>query len=152
MLTPLLTHNVKIDHGFHHGQTGALLCPTNLDWSDIKYVMSPITIHAPTVTVWNQRKAQVWRAGDNRRWMATLSLSRLHLQLWWPWKGLFYSLLLVKVCLCLPLLVPSLAYIYFTQLCWKRIKGNAFGKHLHTWNGLHFTTINCIHCNPSILS
>ncbi|KAG1784994.1 uncharacterized protein HD556DRAFT_1435288 [Suillus plorans] len=32
-LIPLLAHNVKIDLGFHHEQTGALLCPAGLDWS-----------------------------------------------------------------------------------------------------------------------
>jgi hypothetical protein len=44
LLTPPLARNVKIDRGFHHDRTGALLCPTNLDWSDIKYVVSPVTI------------------------------------------------------------------------------------------------------------
>ena len=29
-----LARNVKFDQGFHHDRTGALLCPTNLNWSD----------------------------------------------------------------------------------------------------------------------
>lgn len=33
-LRPLLARNVKMDRGFHHEQTGALLCPVELDWSD----------------------------------------------------------------------------------------------------------------------
>ncbi|EGN99204.1 hypothetical protein SERLA73DRAFT_53763 [Serpula lacrymans var. lacrymans S7.3] len=32
--TPPLARNVKTDCGFHHDQTGALLCPAGLDWSD----------------------------------------------------------------------------------------------------------------------
>ena len=33
-LNPPLARNVKIDHGFHHERTGALLCPTGLDWAN----------------------------------------------------------------------------------------------------------------------
>ncbi|EDR01144.1 uncharacterized protein LACBIDRAFT_312466 [Laccaria bicolor S238N-H82] len=33
-LNPPLARNMKLDRGFHHECTGALLCPTNLDWSD----------------------------------------------------------------------------------------------------------------------
>lgn len=33
-LNPPLYRNQKIDRGFHHQQTGALLCPVDLDWSD----------------------------------------------------------------------------------------------------------------------
>jgi len=33
-LTPSLARNVKIDRGFHHERTGALLCPVDLNWSD----------------------------------------------------------------------------------------------------------------------
>jgi hypothetical protein len=32
-LTPPLSRNSKVDRGFHHEITGALLCPTDLDWS-----------------------------------------------------------------------------------------------------------------------
>jgi len=37
-LNPPLARNVKIDRGFHHERTGALLCPAGIDWSnaDIK--------------------------------------------------------------------------------------------------------------------
>ena len=31
---PPITHNVKIDRGFNHEHTGALLCPADMDWSD----------------------------------------------------------------------------------------------------------------------
>jgi hypothetical protein len=33
-LTPPLTRNSKVDRGFHHERTGALLCPAGLDWSN----------------------------------------------------------------------------------------------------------------------
>jgi hypothetical protein len=33
-LIPPLARNVKIDRGFHHERTGALLCPAGLDWSN----------------------------------------------------------------------------------------------------------------------
>jgi hypothetical protein len=33
-LNPALSRNVKIDRGFHHECTGALLCPAELDWSN----------------------------------------------------------------------------------------------------------------------
>jgi len=33
-LNPPLARNVKIDRGFHHERTGALLCPAGVDWSN----------------------------------------------------------------------------------------------------------------------
>lgn len=33
-LQPPLARNVKMDRGFHHERTGALLCPAGMDWSD----------------------------------------------------------------------------------------------------------------------
>lgn len=33
-LTPPIARNVKVDRGFNHERTGALLCPTGLDWSN----------------------------------------------------------------------------------------------------------------------
>ena len=35
-LSPPLSRNVKVDRGFNHEVTGALLCPTNLKWSDLE--------------------------------------------------------------------------------------------------------------------
>ena len=37
-LIPPLSWNVKIDQGFNHEVTGALLCPTDLDWSNQEWV------------------------------------------------------------------------------------------------------------------
>lgn len=36
-LTPPLARNIKMDRGFHHERTGALLCPAGMDWSDAGY-------------------------------------------------------------------------------------------------------------------
>jgi hypothetical protein len=35
-LNPPLARNVKIDRGFNHERTGALLCPVGLDWVNIE--------------------------------------------------------------------------------------------------------------------
>jgi hypothetical protein len=34
VLNPPLARNVKLDRGFHHERTGALLCPIDLDWAN----------------------------------------------------------------------------------------------------------------------
>ena len=39
-LYPPLARNVKLDRGFHHERTGALLCPAGLDWSNVELVLS----------------------------------------------------------------------------------------------------------------
>jgi len=36
LLDPPIARNNKTDRGFHHECTGALLCPTGLDWSDVE--------------------------------------------------------------------------------------------------------------------
>jgi hypothetical protein len=33
-LDPPISRNIKVDRGFHHEHTGALLCPAGLDWSN----------------------------------------------------------------------------------------------------------------------
>ena len=35
-LNPALARNVKMDRGFHHERTGALLCPAGMDWSNFE--------------------------------------------------------------------------------------------------------------------
>lgn len=39
-LIPPLARNIKVDRGFHHERTGALLCPAGLDWSNSECVAS----------------------------------------------------------------------------------------------------------------
>ena len=38
VLNPALSRNGKVDRGFHHERTGALLCPTGLDWANQEYM------------------------------------------------------------------------------------------------------------------
>ena len=38
-LNPPLSRNVKVDRGFHHERTGALLCPAGLDWANNECVI-----------------------------------------------------------------------------------------------------------------
>lgn len=33
-LHPPIARNVKVDRGFNHERTGALLCPVGMDWAD----------------------------------------------------------------------------------------------------------------------
>lgn len=50
-LRPALARNMKMDRGFHHERTGALLCPVELNWDDPEYVQRPhieISIYHPT--------------------------------------------------------------------------------------------------------
>ncbi len=35
-LIPPIARNIKIDRGFNHEKTGALLCPAGVDWSDLE--------------------------------------------------------------------------------------------------------------------
>ena len=41
-LNPPLSRNVKIDRGFHHERTGALLCPAGMDWSNNELVLCDV--------------------------------------------------------------------------------------------------------------
>jgi hypothetical protein len=36
-LNPPIARNVKVDRGFYHERTGALLCPVHLDWANQEY-------------------------------------------------------------------------------------------------------------------
>ncbi|KAG2092129.1 uncharacterized protein F5147DRAFT_748041 [Suillus discolor] len=70
-LVPPLTRNVKIDWGFHHEWTGALLCPAGLDWSNLD--------------------GEMLVTGD--QWPLFL-YADYHYDLEDPWNGLFQSTLL----------------------------------------------------------
>jgi hypothetical protein len=45
-LLPALTCSVKMNRGFHHPVTGALLCPAGLHWNDPEWVF--LTYSLPT--------------------------------------------------------------------------------------------------------
>src|ERR1700722_9148919 len=70
-LSPPLARNVKMDRGFQHERTGALLCPAGLDWSNTEYV---VVIHG----LWaldpdqyqSQRETTKWGTDGSRGPMA----------------------------------------------------------------------------------
>ncbi|KAG2129163.1 hypothetical protein DEU56DRAFT_915282 [Suillus clintonianus] len=78
-LVPPLARNVKIDRGFHHERTGALLCPAGLDWS-----------HSETKA--KLRSGEIMVTGD--QWPLFL-YADYHYDPEDPWNGLFRSALLV---------------------------------------------------------
>ncbi|KAG1902986.1 uncharacterized protein F5891DRAFT_1127521 [Suillus fuscotomentosus] len=77
-LVPPLARNVKIDRGFHHERTGALLCPAGLDWSN-----------AETKT--KLRNGEIIVTGD--QWPLFL-YTDYHYDPEDPWNGLLRSALL----------------------------------------------------------
>jgi hypothetical protein len=110
-LDPPLTHNTKIDHGFHHECTGALLCPAGLDWSDIEYVFS-YAIHRFLTTSRTKEKlcsGEMAMSGD--QWPIFL-YHGYHYDPEDLWNGLFRSGVLLSVSFSqFYLLVPMLTVI-----------------------------------------
>ncbi|KIM77880.1 hypothetical protein PILCRDRAFT_824854 [Piloderma croceum F 1598] len=78
-LSPALARNIKIDRGFHHERTGALLCPAGLDWSNFE-------------TKEKLRSGELSVAGDH--W--PVFLYQGHYDPEDPWNGLCRSTLLVS--------------------------------------------------------
>ncbi|THH06871.1 hypothetical protein EW146_g9483 [Bondarzewia mesenterica] len=78
-LNPPLVRNIKSDRGFHHDRTGALLCPTGMDWSsgEIKE-----QLHNGEVVI----------AGD--QWLIVLYSGEAY-DPEDPWNGLFRGTLLI---------------------------------------------------------
>src|SRR5262245_15723464 len=63
-LNPPLSRNVKVDRGFHHERTGALLCPAGMDWSDTEYSSSFVTFDLSMLT----RNLESRRSYEAVRW------------------------------------------------------------------------------------
>ncbi|KAG2741807.1 hypothetical protein P692DRAFT_20751236, partial [Suillus brevipes Sb2] len=78
-LIPPLARNVKVDRGFHHERTGALLCPAGLDWSNSE-------------TKAKLKSGEIIVTGD--QWPLFL-YADYHYDPEDPWNGLFRSVLLV---------------------------------------------------------
>ncbi|KAG2114455.1 hypothetical protein BD769DRAFT_1363829, partial [Suillus cothurnatus] len=78
-LVPPLACNMKIDHGFHHEWTGALLCPAGIDWSNPE-------------TKTKLQSGEIIVTGD--QWPLFL-YADYHYNHEDPWNGLFQSALLV---------------------------------------------------------
>lgn len=97
-LNPPLSRNVKIDRGFHHERTGALLCPAGVDWSNNESVLSDAWCetfsHLFNRTKEKLRNGELSVSGDH--WPIFL-YHGYHYDKEDPWNGLFRSSLLVTV-------------------------------------------------------
>ena len=97
-LNPPLSRNVKIDWGFHHERTGALLCPVGLDWSNIEYALRSSSTGSPHLmahrTKEKLRNGELAVSGD--QWPVFL-YHGYHYNEEDPWNGLFRSSLLITV-------------------------------------------------------
>lgn len=79
-LNPPLARNIKTDRGFHHERTGALLCPADLDWSNIE-------------TKEKLRNGEIIVSGDQ---LPLFIYQSYHYDPEDPWNGLLRSSLLVS--------------------------------------------------------
>jgi hypothetical protein len=99
-LIPPLARNVKIDRGFHHERTGALLCPAGLDWSNTEYDSDSLS-HTTFLTSFRVkdklRSGELVVSGD--QWPIFLYNGYTY-DSEDPWNGLFRSSLLVSVSIC----------------------------------------------------
>jgi hypothetical protein len=100
-LNPPLARNIKTDRGFHHERTGALLCPADLDWSNIEYVLSFYFEFVCTLmflrTKEKLRNGEIIVSGDQ---LPLFIYQSYHYDPEDPWNGLLRSSLLVSVCSC----------------------------------------------------
>ena len=88
---------MKTDHGFHHKQTGALLCPADLDWDDTESVLSHCLIRTRSDvprTKEKLRSGKIVVSGDQ---LPVFLYQESHYDLEDLWNGLFRSSLLVSV-------------------------------------------------------
>lgn len=97
-LIPPIARNVKIDRGFNHHATGALLCPAGVDWSDNVYViyfdyLLPIMRYFVRIQE-KLRTGELSVSGD--QWPIFLYSGYKFIEDD-PWKGLLRSAILVKV-------------------------------------------------------
>jgi hypothetical protein len=92
-LVPPLARNVKIDRGFHHERTGALLCPAGLDWSNLECVTAVSHLSVFLVQTLTERRTktklqsgEIIVTGD--QWPVFL-YADYHYDPEDPWNGLF---------------------------------------------------------------
>jgi len=97
-LNPPLARNVKIDRGFHHECTGALLCPVGLDWTNDELAFLSF-LHLPFNQLSFRIKTKL-RSGElavcGDQWPVFLYRGYV-CDPADPWDGLFRSVLLVSV-------------------------------------------------------
>jgi hypothetical protein len=98
-LVPSLSRNVKIDRGFHHERTGALLCPAGLDWSHLECVITCLSFSLASILITFRTRAKL-QSGEivvtGDQWPLFL-YADYHYDPEDPWNGLLRSALLVCV-------------------------------------------------------
>lgn len=100
-LYPPIACNIKIDCGFNHECTGALLCPANMDWSDPELVPCPLTLLICGDSVKDKLcNGEVLIAGN--QWPIFL-YAGYKFDPKEPWMGLLRSTILVSVRMHTPL-------------------------------------------------
>ena len=72
-LTPHIPRNVKSSRGFHHDRTGALLCPADLDWSNLAYVIFPHEVLLINTYIF-QNPHQACKRRDSSGWRSVADL------------------------------------------------------------------------------
>jgi hypothetical protein len=97
VLNPPLSRNVKVDRGFHHERTGALLCPAGLDWHHPEYVPLFLVILMLTFSRIKEKLqcGEMVVSGD--QWPIFLYANYSY-DPDDPWNGLLRSHILVQVC------------------------------------------------------
>jgi hypothetical protein len=78
-LNPPLNRNIKMDRGFQHERTGALLCPVGLDWSNAEYSNSIGSLSACTDLRQSQGETAKQRDVCLRRSLASIFVCWLYL-------------------------------------------------------------------------
>jgi len=112
-LTPPLSRRNKSDRGFHHEQTGALLCPAGVDWN-IPQCVLPSFLYRFSNTSLSRIKDKL-RSGEMHvrgdQWpiflYADLAYDRDD-----PWHGLLRSQLLVSVSMLSQQITADLKYFF----------------------------------------
>ena len=102
-LYPPIARNLKIDRGFNHEHTGALLCPANMDWSNPELVS--YSFRSPMFLICGDRVKSKLQNGEivivGDQWPIFLYVG-YKFDPEELWKGLLRSALLVMVRICAP--------------------------------------------------
>jgi hypothetical protein len=143
-----------MDRGFHHDTTGALLCPTSLDWDDPAFA-SLVHAHFHDSSLFFSVRDQL-RSGE-----LTIPGDQWPIFIWAdqkydpedPWKGLLKGRLLVSVSFhifkffVLNHFSGVQTRIHFTELRRERAQGHSLWKCTYTWNDKRNSCLNCLYRN-----
>jgi hypothetical protein len=100
-LNPLLARNVKLDHGFNHERTGALLCPIDFDWANHEYVVLLSLLYVRVGDTYLCSIKMKLKSGEiavSRDQWPIFLYAGYNYNLEDPWNGLLQSHILICVC------------------------------------------------------